>query len=56
MATELEKTEQSLDQEEEGLITRAFSIKEFEKMIATGVVKDATTISAYGFAKLKGLV
>jgi len=56
LATELQKTEQSLDQEEEGLITKKFSIEEFEKMIASAVVKDATTISAYGFAKLKSLV
>jgi len=56
LATELQKTGQSLDQEEEGLITKKFSIEEFEKMIASAVVKDATTISAYGFAKLKSLV
>ena len=56
LATELQKSEQSLDQEEEGLITEKFSIEEFENMITSGVVKDATTISAYGFAKLKGFV
>jgi len=56
VATELQKSEQNLDQEEEGLITEKFSIEEFENMITSGVVKDATTISAYGFAKLKGLV
>jgi len=56
LASELQKSEQSLDQEEEGLITQKFSIVEFENMITTGVVRDATTISAYGFARLKGLV
>lgn len=56
IATELEKTAQRLDQEEEGLITDKFELKKFESMITSGVVKDATTISAYGFAKLKGLV
>jgi len=56
IASELEKSEQNLDQEEEGLITSKFKLKEFETMITSGVVKDATTISAYGFAKLKGLV
>ncbi|MGJ8676930.1 MAG: NUDIX domain-containing protein [Akkermansiaceae bacterium] len=55
-ATELKKSEQSLDAEEEGLITQCFDLTEFEKMITSGVVKDATTISAYGYAKLKGLV
>jgi len=56
LATELEETEQDLDQEEEGLVTERFSIEEFEKMITFSVLKDATTISAYGLAKLKGLV
>lgn len=56
MATELQKSEQNLGLEEEGLITEKFSIGEFENMITSGVIKDATTISAYGLAKLKGLV
>lgn len=56
IASELESSEQKLDQEEEGLITEKFELKKFESMITSGVVKDATTISAYGFAKLKGLV
>jgi 8-oxo-dGTP pyrophosphatase MutT (NUDIX family) len=56
IATKLEKSEQSLDQEEEGLVTSSFELRDFESMITTGVIKDATTISAYGFAKLKGLV
>ena len=56
IATELEKFEQQLDEEEEGLITQRFEIKEFESMITSGIIKDASTISAYGFAKLKGLV
>ncbi len=55
LATELEKLEQSLDQEEEGLITDSFDLLEFESMITNGRIKDATTISAYGFAKIKGL-
>lgn len=56
LATELEKHEQRLDQEEEGLITNCFNLLEFESMITSGFIKDATTISAYGFAKLKALV
>jgi len=56
MASDFEKSEQSLDQEEEGLISRSFSLPEFESMVTAGIIKDATTISAYGFAKLKGLI
>lgn len=56
LASELEQAEQKLDQEEEGLITQSFELSEFEAMITCGVIKDATTISAYGFARLKGLV
>ena len=55
-ATDLQCTEQQLDQEEEGLITDRFTLSEFESMITSGTIKDATTISAYGFAKLKGIV
>ena len=56
IATELKQSEQRLDQEEEGLVTRMFELSEFETMITSGMIKDATTISAYGLAKLKGLV
>lgn len=56
LAKDFDAVEQDLDIEEEGLVTQKFKINEFEAMIATGVIKDATTISAYGFAKLKGLV
>lgn len=56
LATSFEKSEQEPDVEEEGLVTDRFSISEFESMVVNGIVKDATTISAYGYAKLKGLV
>lgn len=54
-ATDFEHTEQALDNEEEDLITARFPVAEFESMISSGVIKDATTISAYGLAKLKGI-
>ena len=38
-------TSTSLDQEEEGLISKRFSLDEFEAMI----------VSVYGFAKIKGV-
>ncbi len=55
-ASELSKTTKKLDDEEEGLISKRFSLKEFESMIVDGTIKDATTVNAYGFAKLKGVV
>lgn len=56
LASDLEVSDQQLDKEEEGMITKEFTLKEFELLITTGVIKDTTTISAYGLAKLKGLV
>jgi len=56
LASDFEESEQELDQEEEGLISNRFALTEFESMITSGIIKDATTISAYGFARLKGLV
>lgn len=56
LATHLQGSDQELDQEEEGLVTARFSLTQFEAMIADGTIKDATTLSAYGLAKLKGLI
>ncbi len=53
LATDFEESVQQLDEEEEGLITKSVSVEEFENMIVTGVIKDATTIAAYHLAKLK---
>lgn len=56
LATELELTSMQLDAEEEGLISKRVSIEEFEAMILSGEIKDATSVNAYGIAKLKGLI
>jgi len=56
LATELELSSTQLDAEEEGLISKRVSIEEFENMILSGVIKDATTVNTYGIAKLKGLI
>jgi len=56
LATDLVKSDQSPDNEEEDLISACFGLDEFESMIVSGTIKDATTISAYGFARLKGLI
>lgn len=56
LASELARTSRKLDEEEEGLISKKFSLEEFESMIIAGTIKDATTINAYALAKLKGLL
>ncbi|WP_075184589.1 NUDIX domain-containing protein [Teredinibacter haidensis] len=56
VARDLEFTSTHLDTEEEGLITKKVSVHEFEKMILSGLIKDATTVNAYGLAKLKGAI
>jgi 8-oxo-dGTP pyrophosphatase MutT (NUDIX family) len=55
-ATDLEQGARSLDPEEEGLITRRVTIEEFEAMICSGEIKNATSINAYCVAKLKGMI
>lgn len=55
-ATDFTKSEMALGEEEEGLITSSFSIEEFEEMLLSGQIKDATTTAAYGMIKLKGLI
>ncbi|MET4695587.1 NUDIX hydrolase [Endozoicomonas lisbonensis] len=56
LATDLKAGSKNLDIEEEGLISQKFNIKEFESMIINGKIKDATTVNAYGLAKLRGLL
>lgn len=56
LATDLQQDSRALDSEEEGLVARQFSLAEFERMIIDGTIKDATTVNAYGFARLKGFI
>ena len=56
LATDLRYQGTKLDIEEEGLISRKFSLAQFEQMILSGQIKDATTVNVYGLAKLKGLI
>jgi hypothetical protein len=56
LATDLSRTSRRLDQEEEDLVTASVSLEEFESMILSGVIMDATTVNAYGLAKLKGAI
>lgn len=48
--------DKELDLEEEDLISQWFALSEFERMIIDGDILDATTVNAYGLAKLKGVL
>jgi len=41
---------------EQDMVSRAFPIEEVLAMIASGAIKDATTVAALGLLRLKGLV
>jgi len=56
LATELTQGSPNLDAEEEGLISRRFTVAEFERMMRSGDIVDATTTCVYGLLKLKGLL
>ena len=55
-ATDLEQRGTRLDPEEQGLVSRAFPLAEFERMIGRGVIQDATTVAAFGLLRLRGLL
>lgn len=56
LATGLTPGPRALDPEEVGLITRPFALAEFEGMLRDGLIRDASTVAAYGLLRLKGLL
>jgi hypothetical protein len=46
----------ALDAEEHGLIAAAVPIGDVEQMIKSGQIRDAQTVSAFGLARLHGLI
>lgn len=56
LATELVEGNPNLDAGEEDLISRRFPLAEFEKMLRSGEIKDATTMCVYGVLKLQGIL
>ena len=56
LATGLSAGSQALGVEEQGLIARAFPLAEFERMIADGVIRDATTVAAFGLLRMRGVL
>jgi len=56
LATDLEAGEGELDPEELGLVSKTFPVAEVERMILSGEIRDATTVSAFGLLRLRGLI
>jgi hypothetical protein len=56
IATDFEQRTTSLDAEEEGLVSKKFTLAAFEEMIKSGIIKDASTVNAYNLAKMKGFI
>lgn len=54
LARDLERGLTQRDAEEEGLIAKAFDLRAVEDMMKDGVIKDATTVAAFGLLRLKG--
>ncbi|HSG60149.1 MAG TPA: NUDIX hydrolase [Pseudomonadales bacterium] len=56
VASDFGHGDKQLDVEEEDLISQWFDLSEFERMIIDGDILDASTVNAYGLAKLKGVL
>jgi ADP-ribose pyrophosphatase len=55
-ATGMEQKEKELEPEEQGMVSRRFSIREVERMIVDSVIKDNSSIAAFCLARMKGLI
>lgn len=55
LATGLTPTQQHLDAEEVGLTCRKMPLTEFEQLIASGAITDATSVTAWLLARFKTL-
>lgn len=56
LAEELTHHSQQLDAEEVGLTARKIAISEYERLIRDGLITDATSVTAWLLAKLKGML
>lgn len=52
-ATQLTQGVQRLEQEEQDLVVKQFTIEEFERLIQKGVIKDSATITAWYLLQLQ---
>lgn len=56
LATGFESGQQRLESTEQDLVTRSFSLSEFEAMPISGEISDAATVASFGLIRLKGLI
>jgi len=56
VATDLAFGPQELEDEEQGLVCRAFAVDEAIGMINRGVITDAVTVAAFGLLRLRGIL
>lgn len=56
LASDFIQGQQELDEEEEGLLCKKVRLADFEKMVIEGEIKDATSVNAFGLAKIKGFL
>ncbi len=56
LATQLTPGPTALESEEEGLVAQAFGIDEVERMILEGVIRDSSTVAAFGLLRMKGWI
>lgn len=56
LAEQFQQGSQQLEESEQGMVTKFFTISEFEKMISTGEITDAPSISAYGLLKAQKII
>ena len=56
LATELTQGDTAREVSEQDMVTRAFSLSEFEAMIRDGTMHEAMTIAAFGMLRVKGLI
>jgi 8-oxo-dGTP pyrophosphatase MutT (NUDIX family) len=56
LATDLEPGRRKLELEEQDLVTKGFSLAEFETMILNGTIQDAGTVASFGMLRLKRMI
>ncbi|SDC38969.1 NUDIX domain-containing protein [Belnapia rosea] len=56
LAEALSQGEASLEQEEQGLVTRRVPAAEFERMLRDGEIEDSTTLAVLALLRAKGLL
>ena len=56
LATGLQPGRPNREETEADMISQAFALADFEAMLRDGIIKDGTTVAAFGLLRLKGLL